>query len=204
MSGGILRFLFLSTSRILYFHRETESNDKVLSTLCHVFENVVANRVNSILTAFGPCRQCLVSTVTTENGWARQAIGRLPDFCSNMGCTKKKDETTDIIKRDFTKLLHSAIIEILKNFPQSKKDDFFSNWDFRHLRLEYFIKRLSKRHLLSFLFMLTTDPRARCFPSMFGNSPLCFILCVMNPENSISFSLFQMYFLHYRSLFTFV
>ena len=101
-----MRFLFLSTSRILYFHRETESNDKVLSTLCHVFENVVANRVNSILTAFGPCRQCLVSTVTTENGWARQAIGRLPDFCSNMGCTKKKDETTDITKRDFTKLLH--------------------------------------------------------------------------------------------------
>ena len=48
--------------------------------------------------------------------------------------------------------------------------------------------------------MLTTDPRARCFPSMFGNSPLCFILLVfyfmtvMNPENSISFSLFQMYF----------
>ena len=104
MPIGILRFLFLSTSRILHFHRETKSNDKVLSTLCHVFESVVANRVNSILTAFGPCRQCLVSTVTTENVWVRQAIGRLPDFCSNMSCTKK-DGTTDIIKRNFTKLL---------------------------------------------------------------------------------------------------
>ena len=31
-----------STSRILYFRKETKNSDKVLSTLCHVFENVIA------------------------------------------------------------------------------------------------------------------------------------------------------------------
>ena len=42
VSSGILRILFLSTSRILYFRKETKNSDKVLSTLCHVFENVIA------------------------------------------------------------------------------------------------------------------------------------------------------------------
>lgn len=52
----------------------------------------------------------------------------------------KKDEATDIIKRDFTKLLHSAIIEILKNFPQSKKDDFFFQLRFPALATGVFYK----------------------------------------------------------------
>ena len=172
-----MRFLFLSTSRILYFHRETESNDKVLSTLCHVFENVVANRVNSILTAFGPCRQCLVSTVTTENGWARQAIGRLPDFCSNMGCTKK-DGTTDIIKRDFTKLLHSAIIEILKNFPQRKKDDFVFQLRFPALATGVFYKEAVKTTFIHFSLYVIHRPQSPVFSKyVWKFSPVFYFMC---------------------------
>ena len=170
-----MRFLFLSTSRILYFHKETKNNDKVLSTLCHVFGNVVANCVNSILTAFGPCRQCLVSTVTTENEWARQAIGSLPDFCSNMGCTAK-DGTTDIIKRDFTELLQSAITEILKNFPQSKNDDFVFQLRFPALANGVFYKEAVKMTFLQFFLCCPQNPRARCFPSMFENSPVFYFV----------------------------
>ena len=120
-----------------------------------------------------------------------------------MDCTKK-DGTTDIIKRDFTKLLQNAIIEILKNFPKSKKDDFVFQLRFPALATGVFYKEAVKTTFIQVSFYVVHRPQSPVFPSMFGKSPPCFILCVMNPENSISFSLFQMYFLHYRSLFTFV
>ena len=79
-----------------------------------------------------------------------------------MGCTKK-DGTTDIIKRDFTKLLHSAIIEILKNFPQSKKDDFFFQLRFPALATGVFYKEAVKTTFIKFSFYVNHRPQSPVF-----------------------------------------
>ena len=94
-----------------------------------------------------------------------------------MGCTKK-DGTTDIIKRDFTKLLHSAIIEILKNFPQRKKDDFVFQLRFPALATGVFYKEAVKTTFIHFSLYVIHRPQSPVFSKyVWKFSPVFYFMC---------------------------
>ena len=85
----IHRFLFPTTSRILYFH--LIFNKTKFKTFCHdLYYNIIEHILLKIIkcTFSEPCKQCLTSVPVITNGLPNIGIGIFPRLCSKNGVAK--------------------------------------------------------------------------------------------------------------------